>query len=167
MEKNKNIPKNKNYTVPNDYFIDFQERLHVQIEFEELMGTKKDTGFIVPDGYFSDLSEKISQQTKPPVKVVSIHRDKWIYTVASIAAMLIVIFTLVPSVSESSYDPDSDSIAEYLEVNNSILTVYDFEELLTDDELDELSYTLQIEDTELIDYLDITIDQYDYDLMTQ
>lgn len=163
MEKDKNIPKNINYNVPEDYFIDFQERLQVQIEFEELVGLKKEAGFKVPDGYFSELSEKIAQQTKQPTKVVPIHRNKWIYAVASIAAILIIIFNLIPTDTRgvTPYDPDRDSIAEYLEINNSTLTVYDFEELLTDDELDDLSFTIELEDTELIDYLDITTDQYD------
>lgn len=163
MEKDKNIPKNINYNVPEDYFIDFQERLQVQIEFEELVGSKRNTGFKVPDGYFSEFSEKIAQQTKQPTKVVSIHRNKWIYAVASIAAILIIIFKLIPTdaTSVTPYDQDSDSIAEYLETNNSILTLYDFEELLTDDDLDDLSLTIELEDTELIDYLDITTDQYD------
>ncbi len=163
MEKDKNIPKNINYNVPEDYFIDFQERLQVQIEFEELVGPKKEAGFKVPDGYFSEFSEKITQQTKQPTKVISIHRNKWMYAVASIAAILIFIFTLLPTIfgGDTPYDPDSDTIAEYLETNNSILTVYDFEEILTDDELDDLSFTIELEDTELIDYLDITTDQYD------
>lgn len=163
MKKDKNIPKNINYNVPNDYFIDFQERLQVQIEFEELVGPKRDSGFKVPDEYFSEFSEKITQQTKQPTKVVSIRRNKWMYAVASIAAILIITLMLIPpdTIGVLPDDPDSDTIAEYLETNNSILTVYDFEEILTDDELDDLSFTIELEDTELIDYLDITTDQYD------
>jgi hypothetical protein len=166
MEDHKNIPKTTNYKVPDDYFIDFQERLQVQIEFEEIVGPKRDAGFTVPEGYFSSFPEKVIQKTQQPTKVVSLFKSKWMYAAASVAAILLLLFILNPFSTITTFDSlESDTIAAYLETDHSFLSAYDLGELLTDEELDNLSNTIQLEDTEVLEYLDITTDQYD--LMTQ
>ncbi|MFT5890307.1 MAG: hypothetical protein ACI9Y7_000397 [Dokdonia sp.] len=166
MEDHKDIPKTTNYKVPDDYFIDFQERLQVQIEFEEMVGPNRDAGFTVPEGYFSNFSEKLVQQTQQPTKVVSLFKSKWMYAAASVAAIIILLFALSPSNTLNTFDSlENDTIAAYLETDHSFLSAYDLGELLTDEELDNLSNTIQLEDAEVLEYLDITTDQYD--LMTQ
>lgn len=162
MEKNNNIPKDINYNVPDDYFIDFQERLQVQIEFEEVLGSKKEAGFKVPDGYFESFAKKIEVQIKPEPKVVSLYKYKWTYAVASVAAIILFLFLILSKETQITFDSlESDSIVEYLEIDNSLLSEYDLGALLTDEEFDDLSSTIQFEDSDLIDYLDITTDQYD------
>jgi len=162
MEDSKNISKNNDYKVPENYFINFQERLQVQIEFEEIVGLKKEAGFTVPDDYFSNFSQKVLQQTQQPTKVVSLFKSKWMYAVASIAAILLFIFVLNPFSTTTTFDSlENDTIAAYLETNNSFLSAYDLGELLTDEELENLSNEIQLEDTEVIDYLNTTTDPYD------
>ncbi|WP_299682196.1 hypothetical protein [uncultured Dokdonia sp.] len=166
MNTNKDISKNKDYKVPENYFIDFQERLQVQLEFEELIGTKKDTGFIVPKEYFERLPEKIISEVQQPTKVVSLFKTKWLYATASVAAIIILILLLKsPATITPFEDIESDTIASYLETDNYLISDYELGELLTDDELDDLSNDIQLEDVEVIEYLDITTDPYD--LMTQ
>ncbi|MFC4635610.1 hypothetical protein ACFO3O_16990 [Dokdonia ponticola] len=161
MENPKNIPKGADYKIPENYFIDFQERLHVQIEFEEIVGTKKTTGFTVPKGYFANFPEKVLQQTAKPTKVVSLFKTKWIYAVASVAAILLFLFILEPFDTKYTFDAiENDTIAEYLETN-TVLSAYDVGELLTDEELENISNTIQLEDTEVLDYLDTITDPYD------
>lgn len=162
MEDSKNISKNNDYKVPENYFINFQERLQVQIEFEEIVGLKKEAGFTVPDDYFSNFSQKVLQQTQQPTKVVSLFKSKWMYAVASVAAILLFIFVLNPFSTTTTFDSlENDTIAAYLETNNSFLSAYDLGELLTDEELENLSNEIQLEDTEVIDYLNTTTDPYD------
>lgn len=162
MDTNKNIPKNTDYQVPEDYFIDFQERLQVQIEFEEIVGAKKTSGFIVPEGYFSTFTEKVTSQVQETTKVVSLFKTKWMYAVASVAAIIILVFLLrSPNTITPFEDLESDTIASYLETDNYLLSDYELGELLTDDELEDLSDNIQLEDTEVLEYLDITTDPYD------
>lgn len=162
MEDPKNISKNNDYKVPEDYFTYLQERIQIQIEFEEIVGVKKGTGFIVPDGYFSNFSEKIVQQTQEPTKVISLFKNRWMYAVASVAAILLLVIILNPFSTTTPFDSlEDDVIASYLETNNSYLSVYDLGELLTDEELKTLSEEIQLEDTEVIDYLNTTTDPYD------
>jgi len=164
MENPKNIPKGADYKIPENYFVDFQERLHVQIEFEKIVGIKKATGFTVPEGYFAHFPEKVSQQIKQtthPTKVVSLFKTKWIYAVASVAAMLLFLLILEPFDTQYTFDTiENDTIAEYLETN-TVLSSYDVGELLTDEELENISNTIQLEDTEVLDYLDTITDPYD------
>jgi hypothetical protein len=162
MKKNKDIPKDINYNVPDDYFIDFQERLQVQIELEEILGLKREAGFNVPDGYFDSFAKKIEIQTKPEPKVIALYKHKWTYAIASVAAIILFLFLILPKETQITFDSlESDSIVEYLEIDNSLLSEYDLGALLTDEEFDDLSSTIQFEDSDLIDYLDITTDQYD------
>ncbi|WP_299765699.1 hypothetical protein [uncultured Dokdonia sp.] len=162
METNKNIPKNTEYQVPEDYFIDFQERLQVQIEFEDIVGAKKASGFTVPKDYFSNLTKKVVSQVKEPTKVVSLFNTKWLYAAASIAAIIVFVLMLrSPNTITPFEDLESDTIATYLETDNYLLSAYELGELLTDDELDNLSDNIQLEDTEVLEYLDITTDPYD------
>lgn len=163
MENPKNIPKSDTYKVPENYFVNFQERLQVQIEFEEIVGAKKATGFIVPEGYFSNFPEKVLQQTVTPTKVVSLFKPKWIYAVASVAAVALFLFILDPfNKEEYTFDSiEDDTIAEYLETNTIYLSTYDVGELLTDEELENISNTIQLEDTEVLNYLETITDPYD------
>lgn len=162
MENPKDIPKNIKYKVPDNYFSSFQERLQVQIEFEEIVGPKKATGFKVPEGYFTHFPEKVLQQTKQPTKVVSLFKSKWFYSAASVAAIILFIFILKPFDTEYTFDTiENDTIAEYLETNTVFLSAYDVGALLTDDELQNISNTIQLEDTEVLDYLDTITEPYD------
>ena len=162
MEKYNNIPENKNYSVPEDYFVDFQERLQVQIEFEELVGPSNASGFVVPDGYFSTVTEEITSKIQKPTKVVTLYTSKWMYAAASIAAIVILVLALRSTNTTGTFeDLESDTIASYLETEDSLLSAYDLGELFTDEELDELSNTIELEDTEVLEYLDITTDPYD------
>ncbi len=161
MEKDNNINKPE-YSIPNDYFVSFQDRLATQIAFEELVGTSKSAGFIVPDGYFDTLPTRIITNTTTS-KVVQLSKAKWYYAVASIAAILAVLFFVIPSsISSTSFeDLESNSITTYLELEDSSLSEYDLGSLLSDDELNNLSESITLEDTELIEYLNTTTDSYD------
>lgn len=162
MENPKNIPKGTDYKVPENYFIDFQERLKVQIEFEEMVGAKTATGFTVPNGYFANFPEKVLQQTEQPTKVVSLFKTKWLFAAASVAAIVLLLFILKPFNTEYSFDSiENDTIAEYLETNTVFLSAYDVGELLTDEELENLSNTIELEETEVLDYLETITDPYD------
>lgn len=161
METNKDILKNTDYQVPEDYFIDFQERLQAQIEFEDIVGTKNVSGFIVPKDYFTNFPKKVRLQEHASIKVVSLFKTKWIYAAASVAAIIVLLFMLRSSNTLLIDDLENDTIASYLESENNGLSIYDLEELLTDEELDNLSNTIELEDEELLEYLDITTDPYD------
>ena len=49
------------YQLPSGYFEDFQSRLQVQIELEELLGKANKGGYMVPEDYFDTLALKLSQ----------------------------------------------------------------------------------------------------------
>jgi len=161
METNKDILKNTDYQGPEDYFIDFQERLQAQIEFEDIVGTKNVSGFIVPEDYFTNFPKKVRLQEHASIKVVSLFKTKWIYAAASVVAIIVLLFMLRSSNTLLIDDLENDTIASYLESENNGLSIYDLEELLTDEELDNLSNTIELEDEELLEYLDITTDPYD------
>lgn len=164
MEEDNNISKKTEYSIPNDYFVSFQDRLATQIAFEELVGTTKESGFKIPDDYFDTLPEKIKTTIyTDTVKVVQISNVKWWYAVASIAAILAILFFVIPSsvTSTSFEDLESNSITTYLELEDSSLSEYDLGALLSDEELNNLSESTTVEDAELIEYLNTTADPYD------
>ena len=74
------------------------------------------------------------------------------YAAASVAAIIILLFILNPSSTLHTFDSlESDTIAAYLETDNSFLSAYDLGELLTDEELEAISDVLG-EDVDLVGF---------------
>jgi len=149
------IPNTNRFSVPKGYFDSFKDRLDDEIKLDQLLEGSKETGFEVPEHYFSTNPERYVAQIKKPIKVIPLFNRKWIWTAASIAAIILLIVSIMPK-----GDIESVSVTE---MENYLLdeSAYDIAELLEDEELDDLSVDL-FDDDIYIDYLNNTTDAYDF-----
>jgi len=93
-ESNKNIENSKKknslgYTVPSNYFDNFQKRLFSEIENKK---HQTNLGFILPENYFEKVNKQILNNNKPKErKVISfLMVNKWL--VSSVAASIAFLF---------------------------------------------------------------------------
>lgn len=160
------MDKDSKYNIPDNYFEDFQERLKVQLEFEEIVGSEKPSVFNVPENYFDVLSQKLTQipeKTKQTPKIIKLKSPYLLWTVAGIAATFILLFSLMPSLGTTSFESlDTTDIAYYLENESELFDAEDLEELFNEDEINTLELEGEnYEEKEIINYLENTADTYD------
>lgn len=127
----------KGFDIPNDYFEEFENRLFNKINIELL---PKDSGFKVPEGYFNEVDEKIIHQVKKPInkiKVISIVSRKTILYAATIAAVAVLIFSIVNNQNEvlTLDEIDFSSIKTYIEEGNIEIDNSDLSLLFTEEDL--------------------------------
>lgn len=125
------------FDIPNDYFEEFENRLFNKINIELL---PKDSGFKVPEGYFNEVDEKIIHQVKKPInkiKVISIVSRKTILYAATIAAVAVLIFSIVNNQNEvlTLDEIDFSSIKTYIEEGNIEIDNSDLSLLFTEEDL--------------------------------
>ncbi len=152
MKKNN---KHTGFTTPNDYFETFEEKL-----FSKLENTSPEkTGFKVPDNYFKNVEksiiDKVNNEENTPI--ISLTNRNTLLIVASVAACLVLIFSVLkPTKSISINEIASSEIESYLSNHTT-----DFSE-------NELLLLLNNEDiTTLIDqttsFNDQTLEEYLFD----
>ena len=153
---------NDSYKLPETYFEDFQDRLSVQIELEELLSGKRNAGFTVPKGYFDTLAQKLLEIPNDK-KVISLRAKSWYWPSISVAAAVLVFFALYTGNSEASLEVlELEDIASYLDVETTNLYTEDIASLLTDEEINTVILgNTSAEEEELINYLETYSNSYD------
>jgi hypothetical protein len=152
----------KSYKLPLNYFEDFQDRLNVQIELEELLSDTKNGGFVVPEGYFDSLTQKLLKIPNEK-KVMPLKAQSWYWPSVGIAAAVLLFIALYTGNNEASLEAlEIEDIASYLDVESANLYAEDIASLLTDEEISTVILgETSPEEEELINYLDIYSNSYD------
>ncbi|APX99816.1 hypothetical protein [Lacinutrix venerupis] len=138
--ENLNNVKKTGFKVPQNYFEEFENSILTEAKLKNLVS---DSGFKVPEGYLDNFSVPIEKETK----VISIFSKKNMLLVSSIAAAIVLFFSLnVFDNSPLSFD-DLDTTT----VDNYILNeteIGDLTSLFQDNELSEnqfIDYSLSDE----------------------
>ena len=153
MNNNKNI---HGLGIPEGYFEVFENNLFIKILEEEL---PKENGFSVPEGYLNEVENKIISQlntSKKEVKVVHLFTKKTILYAASIAAVAILIFSIFKPNNPITTlnDFDITSVESYIENEYIELNSYDLSSLLTDEDIENISFNSElISEEQLEEYL--------------
>ncbi len=163
MKKNH---KNK-FKTPEGYFESFNERLMDKIAAEEFIIPKTD-GFSVPEGYFDSVHDNITSKiTTDESKVISlVDYKKIFFAVASIAAILVLVFYLSPDTTKPVRFDDlaNAEIDAYFENTDIGLSSYEIAQVVDIDasELGTINDdAIEIEEEVLIDYLDSNIADFE------
>ncbi len=152
-DNNLNNIKTSGFKVPKDYFEGLEDAILNEIH---LKAQVKDTGFKVPNNYFDTVETSIlSKLEKPEVKVIPLFSRKTILTLSSIAAAVVLFFSLNLFKTNLSIDSlDTDTVENYIldEIELNDLSV-----LIEDSELSQTDFinykTLEIKD--FIDDIDL------------
>ncbi|MGB1210713.1 MAG: hypothetical protein ACPG41_04770 [Lacinutrix venerupis] len=138
--ENLNNVKKTGFKVPQNYFEEFENSILTEAKLKNLVS---DSGFKAPEGYLDNFSVPIEKETK----VISIFSKKNMLLVSSIAAAIVLFFSLnVFDNSPLSFD-DLDTTT----VDNYILNeteIGDLTSLFQDNELSEnqfIDYSLSDE----------------------
>ena len=129
------------YSIPKDYFKDFDDRLFLKINEDNL---PKESGFKTPVGYFEQLDSVILKSVKSSVKqpkVITLFSRRTLIYAASIAACAILVFSLTNTnnnaINVSSLD--ISSIESYIEEGNLNIDSYDIASILKDEDINSIS----------------------------
>ena len=157
------ISKEDGFKTPDGYFEGLTRKIMDRMEKQdsELPRTE---GFQVPDGYFDKLSDEILSKQKEP-KVIRLYPyKKWLYTAASIAAVVLIVIGLQWQGDQnlSFNDIANMELEAYFEDNAPAMSSYELAEVLELEEL-EVSDILEEDWNEenIVDYLDDTIEDLD------
>lgn len=155
--------KQSGFEVPDSYFKSIEDNV-----FNRLDNTSESdvisSGFIVPDGYFETVEEKITVNIseKKNTKVVSLFSKRNILFASSIAAAIVIMFSIFNKSSYSGLETiETEILTQYLEDQN--LNVDDIVSLLTEEELVEADFGINndtFNEESLEDYL---IDNIDFE----
>ena len=124
--------------APDDYFEGFEERLFTKISEAALPGK---SGLTVPEGYFDGLEEQIIQKVVQikPVKVIPLYKRKAFIYVASVAAAAVLVFSIFTKGTEEEFLLEIADIEAYFEEGGMEYNSYDIAQLLSENDLDDLS----------------------------
>ncbi|MCR9227379.1 MAG: hypothetical protein NXH90_08180 [Flavobacteriaceae bacterium] len=162
--------KKNSFNTPEGYFESFNGRLMDKIKEEEakelISVIPKTDGFAVPDDYFEKVeSDIISKTSRKEVKVVPLISNRnFYYTVAAIAAIFILIFSITgnPTSDPISFDDLANSeIEAYLEDTEFEMTSYELAEVVSMEEI-ELSDILDddLEEVIIMEYLNENVEDF-------
>lgn len=161
----KDSNKKNPFKTPEGYFEDLSGKLMGRI-FTEDKAISEDDGFIVPEGYFEGLHKNIRQKldTKEP-KIILLHPfKKYLYAAASIAAIVLVVFTLNRKTSqEISFDDITNSdIENYFAENGLDFSTYEIAQVVPVDEL-EIADILSngFKEDIILNYIDNNTDNFE------
>jgi len=132
MNKNKlhNI-KNAGFKTPKNYFKSIEDSIMTQILLKDKID---DTGFKSPENYFDSLEDTVLKNVKHQPKVITLFRKRNLYYISSIAASLILMFSIFMKKDTLSFDDlEVASIENYL--YNEEIDSYEIASLLTEEEL--------------------------------
>ena len=118
-------------------------------EFDLENNQKIENGFNIPDQYFESLEFKIMDQlTKNPVKVISLFETRKFW-IGSVAAILLIAITALFYFNNS--ETSKTNTEEYLTYQTN-LSAEDIVEHLTDDDILKIEASLNLYDTETVQY---------------
>jgi hypothetical protein len=147
MKKDKlhNI-KATGFKTPEHYFEDLTEKVFERMKDHDSIGGIKTSGYLVPQNYFNTFDAKILSQLNAEAKpVIRLQSRTTFYTIAGIAASLLLFITLV---FNSSKTTSIDTL------ETSFLERYLLQELVT---YDELATLFENDDISVTDFIDINI----------
>ncbi|WP_435579447.1 hypothetical protein [Gilvibacter sp.] len=160
------------YGIPEGYFEGFEASVQARIAEEELRELVTTPGFVTPDGYFETLTPKvIAQLQKPEPKVISLFSRRSLFAVASVAAAVVLIVSLVTNSGNTTTDTlafdniDTDTLEAYVNSDAIAFTDADLIDFVSEEDLEsslfsDESLTDESIETYLLDNLD------DIDLIT-
>ena len=160
-ERNKNNP----FKIPENYFEGFNNRLMDRLS-EQGSNIPKQDGFLVPENYFESLHGNIFKKMEAgETKIIRLNTyKKYYYAAASVAALILVVFTLS---RKTSNVPSFESLANseidaYFENNDFGLSMYEIGEVIPLDNL-EISDILenQIADEHVLNYLNDNTESFE------
>lgn len=144
--------------TPSDYFEGLEDVILSKAKLNEKVS---DSGFKVPENYFETIENTIIKTTiaKQEPKVISLFNRKTLLYVSSIAAAVVLFFSL-PIISGSDGD-----IISFADVDTEFIDSYVLDETQTTD-IAALFTETELENTSFIDYnlSDETLDSYLEDL---
>ncbi|WP_272022669.1 hypothetical protein [Olleya namhaensis] len=146
-KENLNTINNSGFKAPKDYFEGLEDAILTQAKLE---AHSKTVSFKVPDNYFETIEDSIvAKLNKPEPKVFNLFSKKVITSVSSIAAAIVILFSL--NLFKSS--PTLENL-DTATVENYILDEIEI------NELDLLIDTSELSQNDFINYDLIEIDDY-------
>lgn len=161
--KNKASKPKMDFSLPENYFADFNKRLDRKIEISETI--PKATGFVVPDGYLNEFDKRLAD------KIIKTHaarkqsKLRVLYTIGSVAAAIILGFILIKPGNSMAIEQQETlttfDIDAYIEEGFMNLNTYDIIETFHGVSLEEIQMSEPIPREEIIEYLNQNnIDNY-------
>ncbi len=157
--------KNSGFKTPEGYFEGFTDDLLNKMSKEASSLPNKE-GFKIPEGYFDNLNKEVLEKiTEKESKVINLKSyRKYFYAAASVAAILLLVLGIQWR-DKSSFTFDDlarTDIEIYLEDNELGLSSYELAEVLLTEEF-EVNDILnsEVDDENIIDYLEDNIDDID------
>lgn len=172
MKTKNNIPQERSFIEPDNYFEDSREKMTTRLAFENLVKNSSTVTFDVPDGYFEDSKKELLYtlsrkriETNPSIaqetKVIPLRRN--FYSIAGIAAALLFLISIwILSDVNTTQPLEGIEIVDYFNNTNVDIEEIDFADLLTDEDIEALQYNIAIEETDIIEYLEERTDSYDF-----
>lgn len=138
MSKELNI-KNTGFETPKNYFDSVEDAVFSSLQSEKLKNSTSDPGYSIPEGYFDRLEDEVlSKIDKPETKVISLNTRKLLYTATSIAAILVLYFTLFNKTEPNTLDfLDTEVVEAY--ILEQEIDSYELASLLTDEDIDTIN----------------------------
>lgn len=138
MSKELNI-KNTGFETPKNYFDSVEDAVFSSLQSEKLKNSTSDPGYSIPEGYFDRLEDEVlSKIDKPETKVISLNTRKLLYTATSIAAILVLYFTLFSKTERNTLDSLDTEVVEAYILEQEIDS-YELASLLTDEDIDTIN----------------------------
>lgn len=167
-ESDINKPK---FQLPDNYFEQFGEELQAQIALEKALGGKVSTGFSTPEAYFENRTWRVTPISNAEVhekgekssKVISMFTRKTLWSGLSIAAVAIIVVSLMNPISDpTTFDSlDLADIENYMNNEDVAFTTDELAVLLSDEAMNTLTENNAfLDDEQLIDYLEESTDMY-------
>lgn len=145
MNKEFNI-KNTGFKVPKDYFEGIEDAVFSSLGEEHLKQVTNKVDLGIPEGYFDSFEDRVMAKiNKPEPKVISLQTKRILYSVASIAAILVLYFTLYNNAQPATLESlDTELVENYILDQN--IDSYELASLLTEEELASLDISIVEED---------------------
>lgn len=160
MSKNTLNIKKHGFKTPEGYFDALETKIIDTVKLSSKM--PQEVPFKVPENYFDTLSEKIEMNTiskTKKTKVISLFAYRPLRYVASIAAVLAVLFSIFIFQNNLTFKSEASlsDVSEYIENELIYFSDLELQELISEQPInDEVSNTT-ISNEELLDYLSYTL----------
>lgn len=150
--KVQNLPKKEAFNTPDNYFDTLEDLIITKLKSEVIQKNKNTS---VPKDYFKHIEEQVLQKTiHKPKKVIKLNSTyKKLIPLVAVAASLLLIFTLNNyKNSNISFDNLATSEIESW-IDNGNIDSYDIISNISENELENESYTEDISDKDVLEYL--------------
>ncbi|MGV6831568.1 MAG: hypothetical protein ACWA5P_08425 [bacterium] len=138
--------KNTGFETPKNYFDSVEDSVLAKLKTEKLKELVTNTGYEAPKEYLSNIEDSVLDKlSDKPVKVISLNVKRMLYSVASIAAILVLYFAVFNSGNNSSLDSIESEVVERYFIDNGIDSD-ELASLLTEEDLESMNLDLFDED---------------------